>query len=127
MGRPKSTSPRGKTTSIRLTEAERIEMEVSAHRCGFRTVSDYLRHLHAQVGKTQTEQESCHHIADEFPANLVKLYHRTKHGTIYQGDSRGYLFGMAAERSVDLIMTSPPFGLVRKSICSTRVGDGLPA
>jgi len=30
------------------------------------------------------------------------------------GDSRAWLFNVAKERSVDLIMTSPPFGLVRK-------------
>jgi len=114
MGRPKSASTRGKTASIRLTEGERIEMEESAHRHGFRTVSDYLRHLHAQIGKMPADQVTQDNLAEDFPASLVKLYHSTRHGTIYQGDSRGYLFGIAIERSVDLIVTSPPFGLVRK-------------
>jgi len=40
-------------------------------------------------------------------------FFKTSHGTIYQGDSLG-LFQQMKPASVDLIMTSPPFGLVRK-------------
>jgi DNA modification methylase len=40
-------------------------------------------------------------------------YHQTKHGQIILGDSLAYMAGVKAE-SVDLIVTSPPFGLVRK-------------
>ena len=40
-------------------------------------------------------------------------YHKTKQGLIIQGDSLEYMADLKAE-SVDLIMTSPPFGLVRK-------------
>ena len=44
----------------------------------------------------------------------VKLFHKTAHGRILLGDSLG-MFREDIERgSVDLIMTSPPFGLVRK-------------
>lgn len=42
-----------------------------------------------------------------------RLFHKTRHGQIFHGDSLGYLASCKAE-SVDLIMTSPPFGLVRK-------------
>src|SRR5690606_41057969 len=35
-------------------------------------------------------------------------------GTTYQGDSLEYLHNKAKPSSVNLIMTSPPFGLVRK-------------
>lgn len=41
------------------------------------------------------------------------LFHKTKHGKIVLGDSVEHLTGYRAD-SVDLIMTSPPFGLVRK-------------
>ena len=44
---------------------------------------------------------------------LVKPYYKTKGGTIVLGDSLEYMAGLRAE-SVDLIVTSPPFGLVRK-------------
>ena len=43
----------------------------------------------------------------------MRLFHRTKHGSIYQGDSLDYLKD-CKPHSIDLILTSPPFGLVRK-------------
>lgn len=42
-----------------------------------------------------------------------KLFHETRHGKIFLGDSLDILEDMKPG-SVDLIMTSPPFGLVRK-------------
>lgn len=42
------------------------------------------------------------------------LYHSTKLGKIYIGDSLKILEKLVKPASVDLIMTSPPFGLVRK-------------
>lgn len=44
---------------------------------------------------------------------MSSVYHKTKHGKIYLGDSLDTLAETKAQ-SVDLIMTSPPFGLVRK-------------
>ena len=41
------------------------------------------------------------------------LFHATKHGSIYLGDSLDVMASMKPG-SVDLVMTSPPFGLVRK-------------
>src|SRR5690348_14779390 len=43
----------------------------------------------------------------------MQPYHKTKHGTIILGDSLEYV-GRCRAGSVDLIVTSPPFGLVRK-------------
>ncbi len=42
------------------------------------------------------------------------VYHRTKYGRIFLGNALDVLELNVAPRSVDLIMTSPPFGLVRK-------------
>jgi site-specific DNA-methyltransferase (cytosine-N4-specific) len=42
------------------------------------------------------------------------LFHSTKLGSIYLGDSLHLLHTRVEEQSVDLIVTSPPFGLVRK-------------
>jgi site-specific DNA-methyltransferase (cytosine-N4-specific) len=42
-----------------------------------------------------------------------QLFHKTKQGKIYLGDSLDVLANMKVG-SVDLVMTSPPFGLVRK-------------
>jgi site-specific DNA-methyltransferase (cytosine-N4-specific) len=44
----------------------------------------------------------------------LRQFHQTKHGTIYLGDSLKVLAQVVKPKSVDLIMTSPPFGLVRK-------------
>ena len=41
-------------------------------------------------------------------------YRTTQRGKIFLGDSLELLRGRVADASVDLIMTSPPFGLVRK-------------
>jgi DNA modification methylase len=43
----------------------------------------------------------------------VGLFHKTRYGQIVLGDSLEYMSAMAPE-SVDLVVTSPPFGLVRK-------------
>lgn len=44
----------------------------------------------------------------------VKLFHSTAHGRVMYGDSLAMFRDEIKEQSVDLIMTSPPFGLVRK-------------
>ncbi len=41
-------------------------------------------------------------------------FHKTKQGQIYLGDALEVLANRIEDHSVDLIMTSPPFGLVRK-------------
>ncbi|MFZ0735442.1 MAG: hypothetical protein WAM79_24210 [Candidatus Sulfotelmatobacter sp.] len=43
----------------------------------------------------------------------MDLYHRTRHGQIILGDSLDYMTTLKSG-SVDLIVTSPPFGLLRK-------------
>ena len=49
----------------------------------------------------------------ESKTSKPQLFHKTKHGKIYLGDSLDVLAGLKPG-SVDLVMTSPPFGLVRK-------------
>lgn len=44
----------------------------------------------------------------------AKLFHRTQYGRIFLGDSLAVLRDIVQPQSVDLIMTSPPFGLLRK-------------
>jgi DNA modification methylase len=46
--------------------------------------------------------------------NSSRIYYRTKLGRIYLGDALNVMANEIEEHSVDLIMTSPPFGLVRK-------------
>jgi DNA modification methylase len=46
----------------------------------------------------------------------AKLFHTTERGKIYLGDSLAVFREEIGPKSVDLIMTSPPFGLVRKKV-----------
>ncbi len=46
--------------------------------------------------------------------NEVRLFHETSQGAVYLGDSLEVLEAVLAPGSVDLIVTSPPFGLVRE-------------
>lgn len=52
-------------------------------------------------------------MAREQTPNPTKLFHRTKFGEMQIGDSLRALAALESA-SVDLIVTSPPFGLVRK-------------
>ena len=45
---------------------------------------------------------------------LVRHFYETQRGAIFHGDAVDVLKKFVADDSVDLIMTSPPFGLVRK-------------
>lgn len=44
----------------------------------------------------------------------MKPLHRTQYGAVYHGDSLAFLTERVEPQSIDLIVTSPPFGLVRK-------------
>ena len=97
------------TSNIRLSTAERTEMARAAKRRGFASVGDYLRHLHATAERETPPAEQ----GAAYPANGVHAYYATELGTMLHGDALCHLHN-TAPGSVDLIMTSPPFGLVRK-------------
>ena len=117
MARPKRVLPCAQDTSIQLTTREHDDILKSAQENGFENVLDYIRHLHntcthtVQNVRTQVSEPD---YAAQFSSVPVDVFHSTSLGTMYHGDSRGYLFGVAQPKSVDLVMTSPPFGLVRK-------------
>lgn len=114
MAQKAANNLRENTVSIRLTAEEKQSMEVLAKELGFRTISDYVRYLHnTQVRKVKHDVKGA--IPDVVPKeSTIKEFYKTDLGIMYCGDSLDYLFNVAEEESVDLIMTSPPFGLVRK-------------
>jgi site-specific DNA-methyltransferase (cytosine-N4-specific) len=124
MARPRSENPRTKIANIRLTEEEHSEIEAAAAAHGYTSLSEYIRYLHTRLAaeavpslrKTRTNPR-------DFPAKLLRPFLETDHGQILWGDSRSYLFSKAEEDSVDLIMTSPPFGLVRKKSYGNEDAD----
>lgn len=122
MARPKAEVSRNKLVSFRLTEDEYAEMLRSAEAAGHQSLSGYLRHLRGSVGSASQTSE-----VQESPSlyGIVPpdLYRQTERGEMYLGDSLGLLHHTLAPGSVDLIMTSPPFGLVRKKSYGNEDAD----
>lgn len=54
----------------------------------------------------------------------MEAYFTTKHGRMHRVDSLEFMRSDVADDSVDLIMTSPPFGLVRKKSYGNVDADG---
>ena len=125
MARPKSPAPRDNFANVRLTSDEREDIESTALTLGLKSTSEYLRHLH-KLHKNKTEQtRGLYEVSPEamFNGGRLRLFFSTKRGQIYQGDSLDFLHSKAEKKSVDLIMTSPPFGLVRKKSYGNEDAD----
>lgn len=110
MVRPHVSEPRDNIASLRLTLNERQEMEAISNVLGFKSLSDYIRHLHNTAAKQDKKPERIN--GESY--GPFSVAHETKLGKIYNGNSLEYLHHRAKPNSVNLIMTSPPFGLVRK-------------
>lgn len=108
MGRPNVVEPRETTISLRLTPTEKAAMEARAESLGYKTLSDYLRALAtSDILSKKPKPEVA-----RTPRPLTE-YHRTALGIMWHGDSLDWM-DRREPNSVNLIMTSPPFGLVRK-------------
>lgn len=119
MPRPKSKTARDAVVNVRLTAAEREAMERAATEMGFTSLSEYVRFLHAQ--RPGVNGSTAQEAPPVYPA--PEAFHQTKLGTIYHGDSLGLLHNTLSPASVDLIVTSPPFGLVRKKSYGNEDAD----
>lgn len=94
------------TLSLRLSVEERASVEEVAKKNGFPSVSNYLRSLlRKDLGRRAK--------ATRPPEVPVREYFTTDQGTIWNGDSLDFLAKTEAG-SVNLIVTSPPFGLLRR-------------
>lgn len=125
MGRPKSPTPRDSFATVRLTSEERKKFETGARNVGLKSISEYLRHLHSLHSASIEQTRGLYEVAPQAMYNGERLrpFFSTKHGQIYQGDSLDFLHSKAAKKSVDLIVTSPPFGLVRKKSYGNEDAD----
>lgn len=108
--------------NIRLTELEKSEAELIAEDLGFKTVSEYFRHLHEESIKNHNLITSSKIASVEFE-DSARVYRKTKYGKIYHGDSLYLLHKVLPENSVDLIITSPPFGLTRPKAYGNKTED----
>jgi site-specific DNA-methyltransferase (cytosine-N4-specific) len=123
MPRPRADKPRSAVANVRLTASERREIERVAQQQGHKSVSEYLRSLlNANVNRPPEPVKAATDWPSQFPKKNIRSFHKTSFGEVLWGDSRSYLFG-AAEASVNLIMTSPPFGLVRKKSYGNEDAD----
>jgi site-specific DNA-methyltransferase (cytosine-N4-specific) len=123
MGRPKASKPRNAITNVRLTEEEKENFDAKAAELGFSAVSEYIRFLHNQHVATSSQVVTAEDHKSLYPKKLIRSFHKTKMGEMVWGDSRAYMFNGAKPESVDLIMTSPPFGLVRKKSYGNEDAD----
>lgn len=124
MPRPRLEKAKSFVANVRFTEAERQEMEQLARLSGHKNISEYLRALHASFADTQhAEPPPKTDSSALYPKKNIRSFHKTGKGEILWGDSRSYLFHGAKPNSVDLIMTSPPFGLVRKKSYGNEDAD----
>lgn len=108
MARPTTTEPRETTASLRLNDAEKSAMEARAKEAGFRSLSDYLRALVRRDLDVSSKKRSKPRVD-----RPLTQFHATKLGAMWNGDSLDWL-ARAKPGSVDLVMTSPPFGLIKK-------------
>ena len=106
-----SVKSRSKMLNIRLSEDEISVLRKMAEASGHDNVSTLVRHLLAQ------------HVdsAEAVPTNKIrpqyekpKRFWKSGSGRIYHGDSLGLLHRTLEPESVDLVVTSPPFGLIKK-------------
>jgi len=105
-----------KRVSLGLTELEYQSMLAQANAMGFDDVVDYLLMLHwSSLRQEESKQEKTIKKAPSpegryYPSKVFE----TTHGSIYKGNSSILMNNILGEKSIDLIMTSPPYGLVRK-------------
>jgi len=98
------------TSSKRLNVKETgLEFEKIARRKGFSRVESYLNHLHSRFAHLVPVAG----VQASVKGPLKRVF-KTQAGSAYVGNSLVWLQKENNARSVDLIMTSPPFGLIRK-------------
>jgi len=113
---------RESVVNIRLTEIERAEAALAISKLGFGTISEYFRYLHEKNVSDNNQHSSSKISAHEYE-QFPQLFHETDLGKIYHGDSLGLLHDILDRESVDLIMTSPPFGLTRPKAYGNRTEE----
>jgi DNA modification methylase len=119
--RPRTSAPRTEITNVRLTAEERAELENASKRKGFPTISEYIRFLHNAAEHADHANNGLQAPSRNY--EIPKQFFRTELGRIYNGDSLGLLHHAVEKGSIDLIMTSPPFGLVRKKSYGNEDAD----
>ena len=101
---------RDRMLNIRLTAEEMRLIKQLAEKYGHGNVSSLVRGWLAQNNEDDSPKKAQKKPAVEAP----KRFWGSDLGRMYHGDSRGLLRTTLRKETVDLVVTSPPFGLVRK-------------
>lgn len=96
-------------------------MESASRRKGFPSISEYIRFLHNAAEHAEHATNGANTQAQRYDA--PKHFFQTDLGKIFHGDSLGLMHQTLEPKSIDLIMTSPPFGLVRKKSYGNEDAD----
>lgn len=114
-------SKRKANFALPISDDDYSAFEDAAEKLGFSDVASYIKHLHQRSASVDfAPQEPAEKPEISEPPTVA---HTTKLGKIIHGDSRIYLGSKVADETVDLIMTSPPFGLVRKKAYGNQDAD----
>jgi DNA modification methylase len=105
VGEPKTIA-----ANARLGETEKAIMDARMREMGISSVGEYFRRLIRRDGQRAGKMAALEG-AGRFEA--PRRFLSTEQGTVWHGNSLGHL-RRAQPASVDLIVTSPPFGLIRK-------------
>jgi DNA modification methylase len=98
----------------KLTHEQREKLQKAASEKGFDNYLEYLLYLHKEYGEYSEKRQNLagQEIIDQ--EDKLETFFETEKGKIYHGDSSFLMSDVLQEKSIDLIMTSPPFALVRK-------------
>lgn len=106
-----------KNSKKKILSQELIEISELACKYGYENINDYLKHAQSLLSKYKNP------IIENKNIPNLELFHRTNFGTIYHGDSCNLMNTKLEKDSIDLIITSPPFGLVRKKDYGNEAAD----
>ncbi|EAV47469.1 DNA methylase N-4/N-6 [Methylophilales bacterium HTCC2181] len=103
----KSKTKDTQTGNISFSNQEYSKLLIDAKIAGFTNIKDYLLSLHNNLNPKKT-------IRKQEPSPRLKTIHKTDLGKIICGDSLKWMAKAENKKSVNLIVTSPPFGLLSK-------------
>ena len=120
-GIPRTETP-GLVDSVHLN-GQGPDVEAAARDLGYASAQEYLIALHDlyRKGQIHVRRNTCAMPEADTPEPVPVL--RRGESVLYHGDSAALMMKTIEPKSVDLIMTSPPFGLVKEKAYGNKDAD----